>query len=150
MLLGAVAADTLVWSDEFDSFNHETWQHEITLGGGGNWEFEWYTNNRTNSFVEDGILYLQPSLTEDLMGVDGVKTGQVDIWGGQPADKCTSEQFYGCFRDAAGSGNYINPVRSARVRTVNSYNFKYGKVQIRAKLPKGDWIWPAIWFLPKD
>ena len=23
-------------------------------------------------------------------------------------------------------------------------------MDIRAKLPKGDWIWPAIWLLPKD
>lgn len=27
---------------------------------------------------------------------------------------------------------------------------KYGKLEVRAKLPKGDWIWPAIWLLPKD
>jgi len=22
------------------------WKHEITMGGGGNWEFEYYGNNR--------------------------------------------------------------------------------------------------------
>jgi beta-glucanase (GH16 family) len=32
---------------------------------------------------------------------------------------------------------------------VNSFAFKYGRVEVRAKLPKGDWIWPAIWMLPK-
>jgi len=25
----------------------------------------------------------------------------------------------------------------------------YGRVEVRAKVPKGDWIWPAIWLLPK-
>jgi len=25
----------------------------------------------------------------------------------------------------------------------------YGKVEARAKLPLGDWLWPAIWLLPK-
>ena len=55
---------------------------------------------------------------------------------------------YGCERSAAGSGNYINPIRSARLRTVNSFTFTYGRVEVKAKIPKGDWIWPAIWLLP--
>jgi beta-glucanase (GH16 family) len=35
------------------------------------------------------------------------------------------------------------------VRTVESFNFRYGTLEIEAKLPKGDWIWPAIWLLPE-
>jgi len=52
------AEEKLVFSDEFDSLNFKNWQHEITMGGGGNWEFEYYTNNRTNSFVKEGVLHL--------------------------------------------------------------------------------------------
>ena len=26
----------------------------------------------------------------------------------------------------------------------------YGKVEVVAKLPEGDWLWPAIWMLPED
>jgi hypothetical protein len=40
-LFTVCAADTLVFSDDFTSFDLSVWQHEITLGGGGNWEFEW-------------------------------------------------------------------------------------------------------------
>jgi beta-glucanase (GH16 family) len=120
------------------------------MGGGGNWEFELYNNNRTNSFTEDGILYLQPTLTSDTIGEDQLRTGSMNLWGGAPADTCTSNAFYGCERSAMGSGNVLNPLTSARIRTVNSFNFKYGRVQISAKLPKGDWIWPAIWMLPAD
>jgi beta-glucanase (GH16 family) len=72
------------------------------------------------------------------------------IWGGAPADLCTSNAFYGCERNAAASGNYNNPIMSARVRTVNSFSFTYGRIEIEAQLPKGDWIWPAIWMLPAD
>lgn len=25
----------------------------------------------------------------------------------------------------------------------------YGRVEIRAKLPTGDWLWPAMWLMPK-
>jgi beta-glucanase (GH16 family) len=30
-----------------------------------------------------------------------------------------------------------------------SFNMRYGRVEVMAKLPKGDWIWPGIWLLPK-
>lgn len=52
------------------------------MGGGGNWEFEWYTNNRTNSFVDDGVLYLQPTLMVDNIGEQTMQSGDVNIWGG--------------------------------------------------------------------
>ena len=32
----------------------------------------------------------------------------------------------------------------------NEYSFQYGTAEIVAKIPKGDWIWPAIWFMPAD
>lgn len=37
----------------------------------------------------------------------------------------------------------INPIQSARMRTINSFSFTYGTVEIRAKMPRGDWIWPG-------
>ena len=40
----------------------DIWEHEITMNGGGNWEFQVYYNNRTNSYVKDSTLYIQPSL----------------------------------------------------------------------------------------
>lgn len=61
---------------------------------------------------------------------------------------CTNAQFYGCER-IGNSFHIINPIKSARIRTLNSFAFKYGKVEINAKTPLGDWLWPAIWFLPK-
>jgi beta-glucanase (GH16 family) len=144
------AAEKLVFSDEFTHLDFSKWKHEITLSGGGNWEFEYYTNNRTNSFVQNNTLFLQPSFTNETMGEDQMEHGTLNLWGGSPADKCTSNAFWGCERNAAASQNYINPIQSARIRTAETFAFKYGRAEIRAQLPKGDWIWPAIWFLPKD
>src|SRR6056297_1365466 len=39
---------------------------------------------------------------------------------------------------------------SARIRTENKGDWKYGRIEIRAKLPQGQGIWPAIWMLPTD
>jgi len=37
----------------------------------------------------------------------------------------------------------INPIQSARIPTVHSFSFVYGVVEIRAKMIRGDWIWPG-------
>lgn len=36
---------------------------------------------------------------------------------------------------------------SARMITKGKFDFKYGKVEVRAKLPEGGGTWPAIWML---
>ncbi|NND97328.1 MAG: glycoside hydrolase family 16 protein [Pirellulaceae bacterium] len=39
---------------------------------------------------------------------------------------------------------------SGRVRTKNRGDWKYGRIEVRAKLPVGAGVWPAIWMLPTD
>lgn len=85
----------------------------------------------------------------DMIGEANLRNGyDMNIWGGSPADYCTQNQFYGCERYSGGGGNYLNPIMSARIRTVNSFKFKHGRVEFKAKLPLGDWIWPALWLMP--
>ena len=62
----------LALEDDFDDFNLSLWKHQITLGGGGNWEFQYYINNRTNSYVKDGVLYIQPTLLADQIGEENI------------------------------------------------------------------------------
>jgi beta-glucanase (GH16 family) len=141
----------LLHEDNFEQFDVSFWEHEITLGGGGNWEFQMYTNNRSTSFVRDGVLYLRPILTADTIGEANVRNGyRYDAWGSSPANLCTGNAFYGCERTSGAGGNILNPIKSARLRTVKSLNVRYGRVEVRAQIPKGDWIWPAIWMLPES
>lgn len=49
-------------------------------------------------------------------------------------------------QERAGNQNYT----SSRLTTQNKFNFKYGRVDIRAALPKGQGIWPALWMLGKN
>jgi len=39
---------------------------------------------------------------------------------------------------------------SSRLRTKGHGDWKYGRFEIRAKLPSGQGIWPAIWMMPTD
>ncbi|MCA9067391.1 MAG: glycoside hydrolase family 16 protein [Planctomycetaceae bacterium] len=44
----------------------------------------------------------------------------------------------------------IREYSSGRVRTKHRGEWKYGRMEVRAKLPKGQGIWPAIWMLPTE
>ena len=110
-----------------------------------NGEFEMTTSSTNNSYVKNGFLHIVPTLTSDVIGEAAVRDGfTYNITG------CTS----GNTTDGCGAvsnitaGTVINPVMSARITTKQSHHIQYGKVEIRAKLPRGDWIWPALWMLP--
>jgi beta-glucanase (GH16 family) len=65
----------------------------------------------------------------------------------------TNAQYYAeaCTRNANTSSHTIlNPVRSARLTTQGKKSIRYGRVEVVAKVPKGDWLWPAIWMMPED
>ncbi|KAJ3003955.1 hypothetical protein HKX48_001492 [Thoreauomyces humboldtii] len=139
-----------VFTENFNRLDTRIWKHETTMSGGGNWEFEWYTNNRTNSYVKNGTLYLRPTLTSDNIGDQSVLTGHtMDVNGDENGVHCTDPSSFGCSRTSDGS-NIINPIQSARISTRDSFSFQYGRVEVRAQVPSGDWIWPAIWLLPTD
>lgn len=133
---GSFNSGDLIFEELFQELDFETWQHENTLAGGGNWEFQWYTNNRSNSYVEDQVLHIVPTLMAEEFGESFLSSGTLNIHGGAPADQCTNAQFWGCER-AGNPTNFINPIRSARLRTVNSFAFKYGTLEVRAKMPAG-------------
>lgn len=108
-----------------------------------------YLNNRTNSYVANGSLYIYPTLLADSIGGAGVINGyDMNLWGGDPSSYCTANFDYGCERTSGAGGNVLNPIQSARLRTAETFNFRYGRVEARMQLPKGDWLWPAFWLLP--
>ena len=42
------------------------------------------------------------------------------------------------------------PYTSARIRTLGRGDWRYGRIEARARLPQGQGLWPAIWMLPTD
>jgi hypothetical protein len=137
---GSFNSGDLIFEDTFDNLDFETWQHENTVAGGGNWEFQWYANNRSNSYVEDGNLHIVPTTVAEEFGEAFLTSGVLNLHGGAPADECTNAQFWGCERQGTPV-NILNPIKSARLRTVHSFSFRYGTLEVRAKVPAGDWLW---------
>ncbi|XP_018014472.1 beta-1,3-glucan-binding protein [Hyalella azteca] len=138
-----------IFNDEFDFFDFSAWEHEMTMGGGGNWEFQAYVNNRSVTYTHDSTLFIKPQLVADWQGEAFLTTGTWDMWGAHGRnEKCTGNAFYGCFR--AGANGLLNPVMSGRLRTLPFFGVAFGRVEVRAKLPRGDWLWPAIWMMPRN
>ncbi|MWC30632.1 carbohydrate-binding protein [Paenibacillus sp. MMS18-CY102] len=63
-----------------------------------------------------------------------------------PADTGNRFLVIKALQEAYGNQNYT----SGRIKTQNKYSFKYGKFEMRAKLPQGQGIWPAFWMLGDD
>ncbi|MEL7022818.1 MAG: family 16 glycosylhydrolase [Pseudomonadota bacterium] len=49
-------------------------------------------------------------------------------------------------KESYNGGDYT----SGRIHTAGKGDFLYGRFEIRAKLPRGQGTWPAIWMLPSD
>lgn len=138
-----ICSGQLIFEDNFNDFDQNIWQHISTLSGGRASEFQWYVNHPETSFTRNGRLHIKPQLTADYFDEDFLSSGHVVI----PPNECNNEAYKGCEKKGT-SDEIINPIRSARIRTINSFSFKYGILEVRAKMPAGDWLWPAIWLMP--
>ncbi len=53
-------------------------------------------------------------------------------------------------KDNYGIAGTVREYSSGRIRSKHRGDWKYGKFEIRAKLPSGQGVWPAIWMLPTE
>ena len=118
----------LVWSDEFDgtALDPTKWKPEKSCWGGGNQERQCYTGRKENIRVADGVLVLI-AREESYTGRD--RPPEI---ASMPNPKVTQ------------------PFTSGKVRTRGIAAWKYGKIEFRAKPPKGQGTWPAVWMMPAD
>ncbi|MDX1694340.1 MAG: family 16 glycosylhydrolase [Ketobacteraceae bacterium] len=87
---------------------------------------------------------------------------EVNGWGGgnnelqyYTARPENSYQSGGTLKIVARQESYTGPdgtrnYTSARLRTLNKGDWLYGRFEIRARMPHGQGLWPAIWMLPTD
>ncbi|UTA47173.1 family 16 glycosylhydrolase [Simiduia sp. 21SJ11W-1] len=118
----------LVWSDEFDgqSIDASKWRHEKNCWGGGNNELQCYTDRPENSFLQDGKLHIV-ARHESFSG----PAHNDDDPNYNPADTSATQ-----------------PYTSARLRSKNQGDWRYGRIEVAAQMPKGQGLLPAVWMLP--
>ncbi|WP_327178434.1 discoidin domain-containing protein [Streptomyces sp. NBC_01335] len=116
----------LVWSDEFDGAaggkpDASKWRADP--GVGSNNELEYYTDHRNAALDGAGHLVME-ARKETTAG-----------------SSCPPDPL---------SGSTTCQYTSARMNTGATFQFTYGRVEARVKVPKGNGLWPAFWMMGAD
>ncbi len=131
----AIIADNykLVWTDEFDYTGKPDptkWGYE--LGFIRNNEKQYYTDSLKNVRVDNGYLIIEAH-----------------------KERIANKDFRSeSFKDRSWL-HYISKIdtaqyTSASITTQNIAEWTYGKIEVKAKLPEGVGLWPAIWMLGEN
>ncbi|KZF20767.1 glycoside hydrolase family 16 protein [Xylona heveae TC161] len=135
----------LLDEDWSEGFNDKVWTKEVEVGGFGNGQFEMTTNTDENAYIENGKLVIKPTLQDaKLIETNNIINLLTD-------KSCSSDIWSNCVTSTnVTNGTIVNPVKSARINSKKGAVIKYGRIEVKAQLPAGDWLWPAIWMLPVD
>ncbi|XP_026327893.1 beta-1,3-glucan-binding protein-like [Hyposmocoma kahamanoa] len=142
---GVACAGKVIFEDDFNSLREDVWQIQQFIPI-NHPEYPFVSYQRLFSdptvSVVSGSLRIAPKLQQELPGFnsESIVSGSLNLLSGCTG---TAEE---CSMRASGA-SILPPVVSGRV--VNKgFAFTYGIVNIRAKLPQGDWIYPEILLEP--
>ena len=115
------------------------------------------------------VLYLEPQNTSNanLLFSDEFSEDSLDLnkWSYELGDGCPNLCGWGNNERQVYSKKNISTVNdqlvisatkqgdnyySGRISSKDKFEFKYGTVEVKAQLPKGKGLWPAIWMLGHD
>lgn len=127
---------------------------------GGNPALAWYHIFSTSPPVQNPPVDYTNLVWSDEFNVDGppdaTKWGY-DLgaggWGNQEVQTYTNNATNASVSAGTLKINLIksgSDYTSARLKSENKFEFTYGKVEVRAKLPVGGGTWPAIWMLGEN
>lgn len=121
----------LVWQDEFNQDglpDPKKWDYDI--GFIANRELQYYTKRELNARIRNGALVIEarketyPNAAYD------------------PKETDEDKAYQRMWREAEYT--------SARLVTRDLAEWQYGRFEVRAKIPTGRGLWPAIWMLGHD
>lgn len=135
----------LIYEDNFKTLDTSVWTHEVQLDGFGNGAFDWTTTDEKNSYVDADGLHIVPTLTNQTTSITSDQLYANYTLDLTKDGSCTGKSNASCVVTSDPvKGKMIPPVRSARLSTKGRKSIRYGRVEVVAKMPKGDWLWPAI------
>ncbi|MBO4906031.1 MAG: glycoside hydrolase family 16 protein [Bacteroidaceae bacterium] len=111
----------LIWADEFDTDGEPAPHWNYEHGFVRNHELQWYQPQ--NARVVDGVLQI---------------TGRLETVENTRFDASSND-----WRRNRREARYT----SACITTAKSFHFRYGRLEVRARIPVAEGAWPAIWTL---
>ena len=110
-----LTGETLVWSDEFDTLDESKWGHLVTTHPVG--DFQYYRDNRANSWVRDGLLHIMPTLTARQYGEEFLYTGTLDLHTEDPSRPCNIHYSRASLCTDTAGLDIVKPIQLARLET---------------------------------
>lgn len=126
------------------------------------YEFVVYIPKSDVLFTQSGFLHIKPIRLENEYGENahlgtldlGFKSGNKFRWSvflnNFFTHRCTSDGQLTDDCSRTSGSTIVPPIISSRITTFHKFSFLYGKVEIRAKLPSEDWIFPQLLLEPTD
>ncbi|CAO1390700.1 unnamed protein product [Diamesa hyperborea] len=143
-----VCKNTLIFNEEFNMEILKLWNYDTRFSSDlGDAAFSVYEKRPETSYIRDGKLTIKPELMTRFIDFDDARLRRGNY---KLKENCTplSSELYECERHASFGGYVLPPVSSAFLTTKNKFSFMFGKVEIRAKLPVGSYIYPQLLLQP--
>lgn len=168
---GARQQANLVFEQDFSrasELDPAVWNLARTLSDDPHQSFQMYTDDRSVLYINasDGTLRIAPGLFAELVPLETVPGHPPylaeDVMRGTctpyPAcatfklRECTGRPELGACEATGGAWSslgptVVKPTTSAQLDTRGKFEFTYGRVEIRLRLPAGDWLWPSFLLL---
>jgi len=153
------------WIEDW-SVGMKNWRFEISGWGGGNDEFQAYTSSHRTASIVNQTLYIRPQLHQGDLREDfdlrdrGCKGSSCHTMGTFHWEEHSNKAWTYCsdvHRLHSGctvGDNFPVPTGGWRARPFESskltstQSFGYGTLRVTFKLPRGNFLWPAIWMMP--
>ncbi|XP_068618729.1 beta-1,3-glucan-binding protein-like [Battus philenor] len=140
-----VCQGELIFVEEFDKNSIkdlDNWNPEVQFPREPDYPFSVYMVDGLR--LDNGVLVASASLLESKFH-EGFLREQLDL-----TSTCTAQVGTRKCAQIASGAQILPPVITSKVTTRNKFNFKFGRVEVRAKLPHGNWLLPEISLEPRD
>ena len=118
----------LVWNDEFEGTEVDRSKWDFDLGNG-------FYDYKNHAWV--------PGWGNEELQYYTAERGNAEVQGGVLTIRAVKESLHGC--------GYTSARLKTRKRDGAAlFTTLYGRVEIRARVPWGKGLWPALWMLPQD
>ncbi|KAK4876686.1 hypothetical protein RN001_009192 [Aquatica leii] len=136
----------LIFQDLFNELSPKRWKPEVRYGGEPDYEFVIYQDSAENLRINKNMVHFTPTLVEEKLGPEFVsKPNAYDL-----GENCTGiPESFECVQTPR-AWSILPPVFASQVSTRDRFSFVYGVIEIRAKVPKGDWIYPQLYLKSKN
>ncbi|XP_068618731.1 beta-1,3-glucan-binding protein 1-like [Battus philenor] len=139
---GFVCKGQLLFEDDFnnDISEDNIWTAEVRMPVQPDYPFNLYEDRAE---VKNGKLQISPITLASKYGTDFLRRSL------SLRESCTGSTYEECYMEAFGP-QILPPAITGKITTKRSFSFKYGRIEVKAKMPSGDWLVPLIQLEPRD